>query len=58
MFRRAFYLVLLVVSVVVAGCDSKPETVPTDPESVEKLKELQKQGNQGEKVRNQGEKKK
>lgn len=49
MSRRAFYLVLLVLSVVVAGCDSKPAVVPTDPDSVEKLKELQKQGNQGEK---------
>ncbi len=32
------------------GCgDSKPTPVPTDPDSVKKLEELQKQGGKGEK---------
>ncbi len=41
-------LFLLLVAAAVAGCDSKP-AVPTDPDSVKKLEELQRKGAQGEK---------
>ncbi|MBM3980466.1 MAG: entry exclusion lipoprotein TrbK [Planctomycetes bacterium] len=36
------------VALALAGCDSKPATPATDPESIKKLEELQKQSSQGE----------
>jgi hypothetical protein len=40
---------VLVAAIALGGCgDSKPAPVPTDPESVKELEELQKQASQGE----------
>ncbi len=44
MTRTARLFAVLAASVVLAGCDSKPTTPATDPESIRKLEELQKQG--------------
>ena len=48
MTRYARPLAVLVASVALAGCDSKPTAPATDPDSIKKLEELQKQGRQGE----------
>ena len=48
MTRCARLLILLVASVALAGCDTKPTLPSTDPDSIKKLEELQKQGRQGE----------
>jgi starvation-inducible outer membrane lipoprotein len=36
------------LTLALAGCDSKPSTPATDPESIKKLEELQRQNSQGE----------
>ncbi|MFM8274593.1 MAG: hypothetical protein ACKODX_20000 [Gemmata sp.] len=48
MSRCVRVLVLLAGSVAVAGCDSKPAGPATDPDSVEKFKQLQQRASQGE----------
>lgn len=48
--RRVLVLAALAAAVALTGCgDSKPTLPATDPESVKKLEQLQKQGSQGEK---------
>jgi entry exclusion lipoprotein TrbK len=44
-------LAIVVTTVLVAGCgESKPQPTPaTDPETIKRLEEQQKQGRQGEK---------
>jgi predicted small lipoprotein YifL len=45
-----YHLLVLAAVVTLTGCgETKPTPPANDPESVNKLKELQKQGNQGEK---------
>lgn len=51
MTHSARLLAVLIAAVALAGCDSKPTTPATDPESIKKLEELQKQGGQGEKTK-------
>lgn len=49
MTRLAKLFVALAAAVVLTGCgDSKPDPVPTDPESIEKLKEEQMKESRGE----------
>jgi hypothetical protein len=49
MIRLVRLLVVFAAVAALAGCgDSKPAPVPTDPDSVKKLEELQKQASQGE----------
>ena len=51
MRRFACLFAVLAVPLALTGCDSKPATPATDPESIKKLEELQKQGGQGEKAK-------
>jgi entry exclusion lipoprotein TrbK len=45
---RFTLLLAALVVVFLAGCDSKPSTPGTDPESIKRLEQLQKEGAQGE----------
>jgi hypothetical protein len=50
MIRTVRLLAVLLLIAVLVGCgDTAPTPVPTDPDSVKKLEELQKQGGRGEK---------
>jgi hypothetical protein len=47
--NRLARLLVVLAAAALAGCgDSKPAPVPTDPESVRQLEELQKQASQAE----------
>ena len=49
MSRAARLLTAVFASALLAGCDSKPAAPATDPDSIRKLEEAQKQAAQGEK---------
>lgn len=51
-------LAALLVATLLAGCGSSPTTPATDPESIKRLEELQKQAVQGEGKGGEGEKNK